>query len=206
MVKLLLILFGLKIFTPEYDDITLELQSSVPTDNDITFTCCGAFTKELSLFSPQVKGNYYSNGNVHLEDCNYDSFIFTNGKYYFEKGKSSKFKTMDNGMGFQQLLIIYDSKRTRRVITRSSKERYYRALCEYENKLCIIEAEEPMTFEEFVSQLSKLDVRYAMYLDTDWGWQDAWYRNAKGDKEWLHDSFIFPFRSNFITFKKTKNL
>ena len=202
MIKILLVLFGLNIFTPEYNNITLELQSSVPDDKDITFTCCGAFTKEMSLTSHEVVGNYFSNGNAHLENCNYDSFIFTNGKYYFVKGKSLRFQTMKYGMGFQQLLIIYDYKRTHKTITRSSKKLHYRALCEYNHKLSIIEAEKPMTFADYASRLLQLKVRYAMYLDTDYGWQDAWYRDAKGNKKWLHKSLIFPFRSNFITFRK----
>jgi len=78
---------------------------------------------------------------------------------------------------------------------------YFRALCELNGKLCIIEAKEPMEYKNFVDKLMKRKVKYAMYLDTDYGWQKWWYRD-KGKVSWRHRSDIAPFTTNYLTFFK----
>ena len=80
----------------------------------------------------------------------------------------------------------------------------YRALCEKDGKLCIVESKKVMTYEFFVKCLSAYKVTHALYLDMGLGWNYAWYRDKDGKvKELFPESKWVPsykYRTNWITF------
>ena len=82
----------------------------------------------------------------------------------------------------------------------------YRALCEKDGKLCIIESNKVMTYEFFAKCLSAYKVTHALYLDMGRGWNYAWYRDKGGVvKEVFPESKLAPsykYRTNWITFYK----
>lgn len=74
---------------------------------------------------------------------------------------------MANGwnMGFCQLLIIKDGA-VRPIGAKMKNNRtIYRALCEKDGKLCLIESKKVVTYEFFVKCLSAYKVTHALYLD-----------------------------------------
>ena len=80
----------------------------------------------------------------------------------------------------------------------------YRALCEKDGRLCLVESKKVVTLEFFIKCLMESHVTNAIYLDMGAGWNYAWYRDAKGD---VHE--IFPeskkasdyrYRTNWVTF------
>lgn len=82
----------------------------------------------------------------------------------------------------------------------------YRALCEKNGKLCIVESKKVMTYEFFVNCLNVLKVKHALYLDMGSGWNYAWYRDKEGKIiEQFPESKKSPnykYRTNWITFYK----
>ena len=82
----------------------------------------------------------------------------------------------------------------------------YRALCEKNDKLCIVESKKIMTYEFFVKSLSAYKVTHVLYLDMGRGWNYAWYQDEKGqEKEIFPESKAvqsYKFRTNWITFYK----
>ena len=82
----------------------------------------------------------------------------------------------------------------------------YRALCEKNGKLCIIESKKVVTYEDFVKYLVEFKVKHALYLDMGSGWNYAWYRDKEGKmKERFPESKRSPsykYRTNWIAFYK----
>lgn len=103
-------------------------------------------------------------------------------------------------MGFCQLLIIKDGT-ARPIGTRMKDSRnIYRALCEKNGKLCIIESKKTMTYSFFVECLKSYKVTHALYLDMGSGWNHAWYRDKDQIVE-LHPK-THNYCTNWITFYK----
>ena len=101
-------------------------------------------------------------------------------------------------MGFGQAIIIYDSE-TIRPLWRDG-EHQYRALCEKDGRLCIVDSRSEVEYDDFVKMLERLAPRYALYLDMGYGWNHAWYRN-KGEIVELHPK-EHDYCTNWITFYK----
>ena len=109
-------------------------------------------------------------------------------------------------MGFCQLLIIYNAQ-TRPIGSKMRNKRtIYRALCERNGKLCVIESKKVMAYEDFVKYLVEFKVKHALYLDMGGGWNYAWYRDKSGKMiERFPESKRSPnyrYRTNWITFYK----
>lgn len=107
-------------------------------------------------------------------------------------------------MGFCQLLIIKDGV-VRPIGTKmKSNKNIYRALCEKNGKLCIIQSKKVMTYEFFVKCLAAYKITHAIYLDMGRGWNYAWYRDNTGKvKEVFPESksaTSYKYRTNWITF------
>lgn len=99
-------------------------------------------------------------------------------------------------------MIIYNG----RVMPRFRKDKplnIYRALCELDGKLCIVEAKQALAYSEFVEKLANLKVKYALYLDMGSGWNYSWYRDSVGIVHEIHP--IKPwskYQTNWIVFKE----
>lgn len=199
---------GLLVVFPEYDSIQLECGEMPSTsDKEVTLTCCAGFSEGISPFfsHKRISHSHTSNGvfyhtSVHKRMA---VFSFYEGKYHFSRGGEAELKkaAKNGGMGFMQWYII-ENYTQRPYCYHQNKKVYFRALCELNGKLCIVEAKDPIEYKTFVAKLMARKVRYAMYLDTDYGWQKWWYRDKEGKMCWRHHSDIAPFTTNFITFYK----
>lgn len=176
-----------------------------------SFCCEAAFTGELlnEFKHSNIADNHICNGEMkkgYRCKANTGGFVWGKGKWKFMR--KADYPTEANGwnMGFCQLLIIKDSA-VRPIGTKMKNSRtIYRALCEKDGKLCIIESKKVMTYEFFVKCLSAYKVTHALYLDMGRGWNYAWYRDKDGVvKEVFPESKLAPsykYRTNWITFYK----
>lgn len=178
---------------------------------DVEFCCEAAFTGELldEFKHSNIADNHICNGEMkkgYRCKANTGGFVWGKGKWKFMKKVDYPTTANSWNMGFCQLLIIKDGV-VRPIGTKmKNNKNIYRALCEKNGKLCIVESKKVMTYEFFVKCLSVYKVTHALYLDMGRGWNYAWYRDKKGNVVVLHpESKMAPsykFRTNWITFYK----
>lgn len=203
---------NLNVYYPEYSKIDLVCgQMPKAAQKDVEFCCEAAFTGELldEFKHLNIADNHICNGVMkkgYRCKANTGGFVWGKGKWKFMRKKDYPTTAKGWNMGFCQLLIIKDGV-VRPIGTKMKNNRnIYRALCEKNGKLCIVESQKVMTYETFVRSLSAFKVTHALYLDMGRGWNYAWYRNGKGQvKEIFPESKMAPsykFRTNWITFYK----
>lgn len=78
---------------------------------------------------------------------------------------------------------------------------HYRALCEKDGRLCIVESRDRISLAGFRRLLSSYGIDHALYLDAGPGWNHAWYRDNENRVRMLHGQ-KHPFNSNWILFFK----
>lgn len=202
----------LVVFYPEFSKIDMVCgQMPEFAQKDVEFCCEAAFTGELlaDFKHMNIADNHICNGEMKRGyKCMANTGGFVWGKSGWKFMEKASFPTTANGwnMGFCQLLIIKDGN-ARPIGTKMGKNRnVYRALCEKDGQLCVIESKKVMPYEQFVNSLKAYKVRYALYLDMGRGWNYAWYRDADGKiKELFPESkqaSSYKFRTNWITFYK----
>ena len=186
---------NLNVYYPEYTKIDLICgQMPKASQKDVEFCCA-----DNHICNGVMKKGYRCKANT-------GGFVWGKGKWKFMR--KADYPTTANGweMGFCQLLIIKDSA-VRPIGTKMKNNRtIYRALCEKDGKLCIIESKKVMTYEFFVKCLNAYKVTHALYLDMGRGWNYAWYRDKGGKvKEIFPESKLatsYKHRTNWITFYK----
>lgn len=203
---------NLNVYYPEYTKIDLVCgQMPKAVQKDVEFCCEAAFTGEqLNEFKHfNIADNHICYGVMkkgYRCKTNTGGFVWGKGKWKFMR--KADFPKEANGwnMGFCQLLIIYNAQ-TRPIGSKMRRNRtVYRALCEKNGKLCIVESKKAVTYEDFVKYLVAFKVKHALYLDMGSGWNYAWYRDKGGKvKEIFPESKLAPsykYRTNWITFYK----
>ena len=203
---------NLNVYYPEYSRIDLVCdQMPKAAQKDVEFCCEAAYTGELldEFKHSNIADNHICNGVMKKGyNCkaNTGGFVWGKGKWKFMR--KADYPTEANGynMGFCQMLIIKDGSARPIGTKMKNNKNIYRALCEKDGKLCIIESKKKMTYEFFVKCLSEHKVTHALYLDMGRGWNYAWYRDKDGVvKEVFPESKLAPsykYRTNWITFYK----
>jgi len=203
---------NLNVYYPEYSKVDLVCeQMPKVAQKDVEFCCEAAFTGELlTVFKhSNIADNHICNGKMikgYRCKANTGGFVWGKGKWKFMR--KADFPAEANGwnMGFCQMLIIKDGSPRPIGSKMKNNKNIYRALCEKNGKLCIIESRKNMTYEFFVKCLSSYKVTHALYLDMGYGWNYAWYRDKKGKVVVLFlESIMSPnykYRTNWITFYK----
>ena len=203
---------NLCVYYPEYTKIDLVCgRMPKAAQEDVEFCCEAAFTGELLIEfkHANIADNHICNGVMkkgYRCKANSGGFVWGNGKWKFMR--KADYPTTANGwnMGFCQLLIVMDGTARPIGAKMKNKRNIYRALCDKDGKLCIIESKKMMKYESFVKCLSDYKVTHALYLDMGSGWNYAWYRDKDGKvKEVFPESKLslsYKFRTNWITFYK----
>ena len=111
-----------------------------------------------------------------------------------------KMASEKGGMGFGQNMIIYNGE-TQPSFRNLGSRFEYRALCEYQGKLCVIDSREVVSYAAFIASLEKLGVTNALYLDMGSGWNHSWYRDNDGNVVEIHPK-THSFTTNWIVFFK----
>ena len=176
---------GLKIYYPEFSSIDLVCGQHAPKDDPDAILCCAAaFTgNRLSEFKhSNIAGNHVSGGVLekgYRSTLNTGAFVWYNGSWKFlhkDYGMALRTAADNGGCGFAQNMIIFNKEV--QPLYRSNSN-IYRALCELEGKLCIIQSNEKISYHEFVDMLMATGVTHALYLDMG-GWREGWYRAEEG--------------------------
>ena len=203
---------NLNVYYPEYSKVDLVCgQMPKGADKSVEFCCEAAFTGELlaEFKHSNIADNHICNGVMkkgYRCKANTGGFVWGKGKWKFMRKADYPAEAKGWNMGFCQLLIIKDG--TVRPIGAKMKNsrNIYRALCEKDGKLCIVESRKYMKYEFFVKCLSAYKVTHALYLDMGLGWNYAWYRDKSGQvKEMFPESKYassYKYRTNWITFYK----
>ena len=201
---------GLIILYPEYTNIDLRCGNMPQTsENDIILFAEAAYTGvplEKEFKHTKIAGDHVSNGTRYKGyKCkrNTGAFIYYSGKWKFcyenysnELDSAAKY----NGAAFAQEMMIHnnDIKPTTRP---NGNINTFRALCELNGMLCIIESEANIKFGNFKKSLKELGVSEAIYLDMGSGWNYAWYRIDDATIVRLHPK-VHDYCTNWITFYK----
>ena len=104
-------------------------------------------------------------------------------------------------MGFGQAIIIHDGESIR-PLWREGTNRY-RALCEKDCRLCIVDSRDEVTYERFVALLEAFAPTHALYMDMGAGWNHSWWRDSDGKVHEIHPvAEKSRYCTNWITFYK----
>lgn len=203
---------NLIVYYPKYTKIDLVCGHMPKTSlKNVEFCCEAAFTGELltEFKHSNIADNHICNGIMkkgYRCKANTGGFVWGYGKWRFMRKTDYPTEAKGWNMGFCQLLIIKDGTIRPIGMKMKNNRNIYRALCEKDGKLCIIESKKVMTYEFFVKCLSVYKVTHALYLDMGRGWNYAWYRDQEGKvKECFPESKLAPsyqYRTNWITFYK----
>ena len=204
---------GLRLFYPAFTRIDLVTgKMPAKSEADVIFVCEAAFTGQLleEFSHSNIAGHHVSGGKFYKGyKCGPNNGCFTWDKktgWHFSKethaSSESQLKKAANngGMGFCQNLIIDNGVVDSYCFKKESVNRY-RALCELEGRLCVIDCAMPMSYGDFVSKLKAAGVSNALYCDMGAGWNYSWYRNERGE---VIEIFPTPgkYTTNWIAFYK----
>lgn len=195
------------IYTPDYSSVDLVC-GTMPsqTNKKVIFCAEAAFTKEeLGKFKhSNICGDHVSGGVRYKGtpcEQNTGAFVFYKGKWNFlykNYSKALDVAAQNGGMGFGQEMMIHEGKRVQ-TIRPDADRNEFRALCELNGKLCVIDSNGEIAFGDFIQALLDESVTEAIYLDMGAGWNYSWYRDDNGVAHEIHRKKI-PYTTNWITF------
>lgn len=196
------------IIFPAYSEIEHVCEHH-PSKSDPTITWCSgaAFQHDIALgfTHDNIDGDHAVKGTLYLNPHNRDSFAaftFAQGKIGFEFDdpvRAVREAAEAGGSGFMQFGLIQDGRTVMNV--NRPRARCYRTLAELNGNLCIIDSVNMMHFEDFMSELHRLGVKNALYLDMGAGWNYSWYRNALGEVITLFGLPV-PWSHNWVIFRQ----
>lgn len=199
------------VYYPQFTRIDLVTGSMPPkTDEAVIFVCAAAFTgQKLAAFSHSNIAGHHVSGGEFFEGyrCGPNNGIFTwskKGRWHFynysHKNSEGVLRTAarEGGMGFGQSLLFHNGKQFKGCF-KPWNSNQYRALCEIDGKLCIVDCARTLPFGSFLSALKKLGVTNAIYCDMGYGWNYSWYRQDSGR---VQELFLTPgkYTTNWIAF------
>ena len=202
---------GLIVYYPQYSRIDLVC-GKMPgkQDDSIVFCAEAAFTHELldEFDHSNIDGDHVSGGKRYAgAKCQDNSgacawlgdstWECVNGEY----GEVLDSVAAAGGMGFGQAIIIHNGESIRPLWREGVNQ--YRALCEKDGRLCIIDSRDAVSYERFVELLEQLEPRHALYMDMGAGWNHSWWRDSDGQVHEIHPTAEKSrYCTNWITFYK----
>ena len=202
---------GLRVYYPQFSRIDLVCET-MPSkqDTNIVFCAEAAFTHELldEFAHSNIDGDHVSGGKRYKgAKCHDNSGAFawfSDTTWEFVHGEYSELLdsvAAAGGMGFGQAIIIYDGESIRPLWRDGVNQ--YRALCEKDGRLCIVDSRNKVEYEQFVKMLEAFAPRYALYMDMGAGWNHSWWRDSKGKVHEIHPiADKSRYCTNWITFYK----
>ena len=205
------IVAGLRVYYPLFSRIDLVCgKMPAKQDTSVIFCAEAAFTHQLmdKFFHSNIDGDHVSGGKRYTGAECYDNsgaFAWTNDTTWeFVHGEYDDLLdsvAAAGGMGFGQAMIIYEGE-TIRPLWRDGVHQY-RALCEKDGRLCIVDSRDEVEYEDFVNMLEQFSPRHALYLDMGTGWNHSWWRDGKGIAFDIHPKIQKSrYCTNWITFYK----
>jgi hypothetical protein len=202
---------GLRIYYPYFSRIDLVCeQMPSKQDTNVIFCAEAAFTHELldEFAHSNIDGDHVSGGQRYEGALCHDNsgafawfgdstWEFVHGEY----GELLDSVAAAGGMGFGQAIIIYNGESIRPLWREGTNQ--YRALCEKDGRLCIVDSRKKVDYEKFVAMLEAFAPQHALYLDMGAGWNHSWWRDSKGKVHEIHPHDRYSrYCTNWITFYK----
>ncbi len=197
-------------YYPQFSRIDMVCATMPGKDEaDVIFCCEGAFTSKLldEFAHSNIDGDHVSGGKRYTGAVcrdNSGAFTWADGKWTFVMGDYSAAldsAAQSGGMGFGQAVIVRDGKAISPLWRGGNNE--YRALCEKDGRLCIVDSRGSVEYDEFVRRLVNFGVTHALYLDMGSGWNHSWWRDAAGTTHDIHPRIEkCRYCTNWITFYK----
>lgn len=202
---------SLTVYSPLFDSIELAVGTMpAATDSSVIFCCAAAFTAQLlNEFSHKnIVGSHVCAGTLYNNGIGaslYGAFVWSKQggwKFVSHNDITAELErtAANGGMGFCQNLFIHNATPCQSIFRDASVNRY-RALCEIDGRLCIIDCSVRMPFISFKNALLAIGVSEAIYCDMGAGWNYSWYRMDDGS---VKELFPTPghYTTNWITFRK----
>lgn len=197
----------LTVYIPHYSSINLAC-GTMPDNTDSTIIFCAeaAFTGELlkEFKHSNIAGDHVASGKRYKGyPCkrNTGCFAYYKGKYKFLYKNFSRdldVAAQNDGMGFSQEMMIHRGKKVQ-CVRKDSNKNEFRALCELDGRLCIIDSRGRVEYGLFIQSLLERGVTEALYLDMGEGWNYSWWRNSTGTVSYIHNKRI-AYTTNWIVF------
>lgn len=173
--------------------------------SNISFVCAAAYTgRRLDVFQhDNIAGDHVSAGQrFHGYRCNRNSgaFVSYNSKWKFLYQNYSyelDSAANNNGMGFAQEMMIHDSCIVEHARP-DDEMNQYRALCNINGELAIVDSKVSMTFGHFIGLLLNVGAIDALYMDMG-GWKQSWYREYEGGEPTVIHPIDNDFGTNWFT-------
>lgn len=201
---------GVIAYYPQFSRIDLVCGTMPAQSEASVVLCCeAAFTSRLldEFFHTNIDGDHVSGGKRYegaVCKDNSGAFTWAGGKWQFVMGDYSAAldeAAAGGGMGFGQAVVVRDGEAIMPLWRSGVHE--YRALCEKDGRLCIVDSRGEVEYEEFVRRLVEYGVTQALYLDMGSGWNHSWWRDDNGDVHEIHPRIEkCRYCTNWITFYK----
>ena len=201
---------GLIILIPSFTTIDLRCGNMPQTlEDSVILFAEAAYTGaplEKEFKHIKIAGDHVSSGTRfkgYKCSRNTGAFVYYSGKWKFlYKDYSVELDSaaQNGGAAFAQEMIIHQSQ-IKPTIRKDGNVNTFRALCELDGKLCIIESLHDEKFGDFKESLLAIGVSEALYLDMGKGWNYAWYRPNEATIVGLHPK-VHDYCTNWITFYK----
>jgi len=198
---------GLILLYPKFRSVDLVC-GSMPTAADKTVVLCAeaAYTGEcLKYFThTNIAGDHVSNGIRYKgtpNKRNTGAFVYAKGKWRFLYDDYDDAMTAaadSGGAAFAQELLVHNSIHMK-TVRKDGNRNQFRALCQIQDRLCIVESKSVVSLGEFKDSLLSVGASEALYLDMGTGWNHAWYRKNKHKIIVLHPRKHI-YCTNWITF------
>lgn len=196
----------LTIYYPNFTRIDLAT-GTMPSksESDVIFCCAAAFTgQRLNQFDHSNIAGHHVSGGTFFEGykAGTNNGVFTwsrkSGWHFYNYSHKNSVTPLqkaavEGGMGFGQSMLFCNGDRFKGCFKPGRRE-HYRALCELDGRICIIDCAQTLTFGEFLDGLESLSVKNAMYCDMGTGWNYSWYRKDDGTVQDL-----FPVKGQYAT-------
>ena len=208
---------GLIAYYPQFSHIDLVC-GKMPSqqDDSVVFCAEAAFTHELldEFAHSNIDGDHVSGGKrykgAQCEDNSGAFAWFNDSTWEFINGEYSELLdsvAAAGGMGFGQAIIIHEGESIRPLwrekYDNNATKTHFRALCEKDGKLCVVDCRDEVSYDKFVALLEEFGPRYALYMDMGAGWNHSWWRDAEGKVHEIHPvAEKSRFCTNWITFYK----
>lgn len=206
---------GLIAYYPQFSRIDLVCGKMPSQQEDSVIFCAeAAFTHEIldEFAHSNIDGDHVSAGKRYKgAQCKDNSGAFAwfgDSTWEFVNGEYSELLdsvAAAGGMGFGQAIIIHDGESIRPLWREAydDKVTHFRALCEKDGRLCIVDSRDEVNYAKFVELLEDFAPRHALYMDMGAGWNHSWWRDADGTVHEIHPvAEKSRYCTNWITFYK----
>ena len=202
---------GLIVYYPQFSRIDLVC-GKMPSQQDTNVVFCAeaAFTHELldEFAHSNIDGDHVSGGKRYTgAKCKDNSGAFawfSDTTWEFVNGEYDTLLdsvAAAGGMGFGQAIIIHDGESIQPLWREGVNQ--YRALCEKDGRLCIVDSRDEVSYEQFVKMLEAFAPTHALYMDMGAGWNHSWWRDDDGQIHEIHPiAEKSRYCTNWITFYK----